>query len=64
MKELNVYFELISIIIGFIIGSLFMVVLVIALDLYKEGQVDCINGEIYYELIVHEDKTSSWEKIQ
>ena len=29
----------------------------------KRGQVDCINGEIYYELIVSDDKTSEWEYI-
>jgi hypothetical protein len=30
---------------------------------YKQGQVAAINGKIEYELIVKEDKTSEWERI-
>lgn len=30
---------------------------------YEKGQIDCINGNIYYKLIEQEDKTKIWEEI-
>ncbi len=30
---------------------------------YKQGQIDCINGNIHYELQVQTNKESKWIKI-
>lgn len=29
---------------------------------YKQGQVDCANGKMQYQLNKHEDGSTSWEK--
>jgi len=29
---------------------------------YKRGQIDAITGNIKYELVVHPDKTTTWEE--
>ena len=31
---------------------------------YKQGQVDALTGKIRYELIVNEDSTKTWERIE
>jgi hypothetical protein len=28
----------------------------------ERGQIDCINGNVYYELVVNEDGSSNWER--
>ena len=31
---------------------------------YKKGQIDAINGKIYYELVKQSNNTIKWEKIE
>lgn len=33
-------------------------------DLYKQGQIDAINGKIYYELKENPDGSSEWRYIE
>ena len=33
-------------------------------DVYKNGQVDALSGNIKYELVEHKDGTKTWEKIE
>jgi len=40
---------------GFLIGAIF------SAEDYKKGQIDCINGKIFYELVVTESKESEWQ---
>ena len=56
---------------GFIDGVIIFLLLLVIFALgiifgqigeYKKGQVDAINGNIKYQLVVNPDKTSSWEK--
>lgn len=28
----------------------------------KVGQIDCINGNVYYELVLQDDNTTEWRK--
>ena len=30
---------------------------------YRQGQIDCINGTINYELVRQDDNTTTWERI-
>lgn len=30
---------------------------------YKEGQIDAMTGKIHYHLVVNDDSTRTWEKI-
>lgn len=53
---------------GFFLGvSLFMVTLLafgVDTTLYKQGQIDAINGKIMYELKQQPDGTTAWERKQ
>ena len=42
---------------GMLGGTLIMV------GKYREGQIDALTGNAYYELIEHEDNTRTWERI-
>jgi len=53
------FFMVIAFLIGLLIGS-FLVPKTLGFD-YKTGQIDAINGEIYYELKVQEDGSTDWK---
>jgi hypothetical protein len=47
--------------IGVLLGILFSIVIRLSIgDTYKDGQIDAINGKIYYELQLQEDGTTDW----
>ena len=51
------------IIIGVIITIRFIVT-IISDPIYKEGHIQGLLGNVKYELVVHEDKTTTWELIE
>ena len=51
-----------GIIIGFVVGFLFLCCITIVNLSYKKGQIDAINGTIKYELIKQDNGSSEWEK--
>ena len=58
--------ELLACFIGFVFCVVFVVCPIVTAGFdgkYKEGQIDAINGKISYQLVTHEDKTQTWEKI-
>ena len=50
--------------VGFIVGvialAIFISVLGKQVGIYQEGQIDAINGKIYYELQKQDDNTTEW----
>jgi hypothetical protein len=54
--------EIVLLIIGFAIGMLFIVFMETVSDYtYRDGQIDCINGEIQYELVKQGNNELKWE---
>ena len=55
-----------SLVIGFLSGILITLVLLNSLTeqtrYYRQGQIDCINGRVTYELKVQPDRTTAWDK--
>lgn len=53
--------------IGFLIGILLSLIVALSSSggaTYRDGQIDCINGKIKFQLIVNPDNSVSWEKIK
>ena len=48
----------------FIIICLILINIGVYYGQYKDGQIDAINGKIYYELIESEDRSTQWKKIE
>lgn len=51
---------------GVVVGILmcFVVMFAIYMNDYKDGQIDAINGDIKYELVVQKDNSTKWERIK
>ena len=63
----NMLVEVLTLVgIGFLCGIMFMLLLAFNMTKksYKQGQIDAINNKICYELILKEDGSTSWEKIE
>ena len=49
---------------GFALGVIFTIIIALLTgSTYQEGQIDCINGNIKYELVVQPDSSKTWEPI-
>ena len=42
---------------------IFVVVVLLQVNSYKRGQIDCLNGVIKYHLVEQKDTTTKWERI-
>ncbi len=59
------YDQAISFAIGFLVGVLLLAfaLYVTPTDyFYKRGQIDCLTGQVKYELVTLDDSTRVWEK--
>ncbi len=51
--------------IGAMVGTaLFLLISLSTGSTYKNGQIDAINGKIYYHVVAQDDGTTAWEKIK
>jgi hypothetical protein len=54
-----------SVFIGLVLGILLSVIFVHVFDMtYKDGQLDAINGKIYYELVRQNDNSTKWMPLE
>ena len=52
----------VGVIFGFLLGCIVMVGFAVSTgSTYPGGQIDCLNGRIFYELVEQEDGTTKWE---
>lgn len=51
-----------GIVFGTMAGIVFMIFLIVALNPgYKQGQIDCVNGDVKVQLVKQEDNELIWE---
>lgn len=60
---MQIFETMLLLVVGFIFGTVVTLVTQGA-GLYKQGQIDAINGNIKFEVVEHPDKTRTWEVIK
>jgi len=49
---------------GIVVGMIMSLITMIALDPYKQGQIDSMNGVLKYKLVEQADKSIEWERLE
>ena len=54
-------FSIMQFVYNALIGAALAILIVGLINPYKSGQIDCINGNIKYELVEQADGSNEWE---
>ena len=63
MKKFSLIDLILSCILGMWIIVMFTLIFIVD-QRYKRGQIDALNGQVEYELVIQSDSTRTWELIK